>query len=96
MRGYRVSCWGEDINIGGSNLSNVNFLNIGQQMKIIGTMIDFQTRLGKMRIKKLISQFLVRHNYFEKVWLTLTQDVKEKFIDVLSDGKGMIPYKKYN
>ena len=35
-------------------------------------------------------QFLVRHDYFGKVWLSLTQDVKEKILDVLSDGKHMI------
>ena len=31
LRGYRVSCYREDINIGGSNLSNVNFSNIGNK-----------------------------------------------------------------
>ena len=36
-------------------------------------------------------QFLVRHDYFGKVWLSLKQDVKEEIIDVLSNGKDMIP-----
>ena len=41
LRGFRVSYWGEDINIGGSILSNVNFSNIDRQMKIIDAMKYF-------------------------------------------------------
>ena len=88
LRGYRVSCYGEDINIGGSNLSNVNFSKIGQQMKVIDTMKNFQTSLAqvastvtsgeKERINELMLHFWVRHEIFRKVWLTLIQDVKEK------------------
>ena len=48
LRDYRVSCWGEDINIGRSNLSNVSFSNIGQQMKIIDTMKYFQISLAQI------------------------------------------------
>ena len=67
FKGYRVLCWVEDKNIGGSNLSNVSFLNIGEQMKIIDTMKYCQTSLvqvgftvtseEKQRIKKLMLQF---------------------------------------
>ena len=48
----------------------------------------------KERIKKLMLQFLVRHYYFGKVWQALNGDVKENILDVLSDGKGMIPSEK--
>ena len=88
LRGYRVSFYGEDINIGASNLSNVNFSNIGQQMKIIDMMKYFQTSLARVastvssgekeRINELMLHFWVRHGIFRKVWLTLTQDVKGK------------------
>ena len=67
FKGYRVLCWVEDKNTGGSNLSNVSFLNIGEQMKIIDTMKYCQTSLvqvgftvtseEKQRIKKLMLQF---------------------------------------
>ena len=43
LRGYRVLCCGEDISISGSNLSNANFLSIGQAMKINDIMKYFQT-----------------------------------------------------
>ena len=48
LRDFRVSCWDEDINIGGTNLSNVNFSNIGKQMKIIDTMKYCQTSLAQI------------------------------------------------
>ena len=73
----RVSCWDEDINIGETYLSNVNFSNIGKQIKIIDIMKYFQTSLAqitstviteeKEKIKKLTFQFLVRHDYFGNV-----------------------------
>ena len=105
LRGYRVSCYGEDINIGASNLSNVNFSNIGQQMKIIDMMKYFQTSLARVastvtsgekeRINELMLHFWVRHGIFRKVWLTLTQDVKGKnYRCFIWWKKGMIPYKK--
>ena len=104
LRDFRVSCWGEDINIGGNGLSSVNFSNMGRQMKIIDTMKYFQTSLAqtastttveeKEKIKKIMLQVLVRHVYFGKVWSTLTANVREKLLDVLSSGKGMIPSEK--
>ena len=106
LRGYRVSSWSDDIKIGGSNFFNANFLNIGQQIKIIDTTKYFRTSIAqiastvtseeKERIKKLMLQFLVRHYYFIKVWQALNGGVKENILDVLSDGKGMIPSEKSN
>ena len=67
FRDYRVLHWVEDKNIGSSNLSNVSFLNIGEQMKIIDTIEYCQTSLAqvgftvtseeKQRIKKLMLRF---------------------------------------
>ena len=75
-------------------------------MKIFDTMKYFQTSLAhiassvtseeKKRIKKIMLQFLLRQDFFGKVWLTLTQYVKENILDVLSDRKGMVPYEKTN
>ena len=86
LKGYGVSYWGDNINIGGTNLSNINFSNIGTQMKIIDTMKYFHCSLAqiastatndeKAKIKKLILQFLVEHDYFGVVWQTLTEVVK--------------------
>ena len=97
LKGYRVSCWGDDINISGMNLSSVNFSNIGNQMKIIDTMEYFQCSLAqiastaaneeKPKIKKLLLQFSVRHEYFGIVWQTLTEEIKEKILNILFEGK---------
>ena len=69
-----MSCWGEDINVGGGGLSNVSFSNFGRQIKIIDTMKYFQTSVvqiastttpeEKEKIKKLILEFLTRQNLF--------------------------------
>ena len=74
------------------NLSSVNFSNIGNQMKIIDTMEYLQCSLAqiastaaneeKPKIKKLL------------IWQTLTEEIKEKILNILFEGKGMIPYEK--
>ena len=46
VKGYRASCWGtNDFNMGGSNLTTVNFANIGSQVKIIDTIKYYQSSL---------------------------------------------------
>ena len=62
FRDYRVLHWVEDKNIGSSNLSNVSFLNIGEQMKIIDTIEYCQTSLAQVGFtvtseKKLMLRF---------------------------------------
>ena len=69
-----MSCWGEDINVRGSGLSNASFSNFDRQIKIIDTMKYFQTSVvqiastttpeEKEKIKKLILEFLTRRNLF--------------------------------
>ena len=73
-RGFRMSCWGEDINVRGGGSSNISFSNFGRQIKIIDTMKYFQTSVvqiastttpeEKEKIKKLILEFLTRRNLF--------------------------------
>ena len=67
IKGYRASCWGtNDFDMGGSNLTAVNFANIGAQVKIIDTIKYYQSSLAaiaatasedeKKMIKKLTAQ----------------------------------------
>ena len=73
-RGFRMSCWDEDINVRGGGSSNISFSNFGRQIKIIDTMKYFQTSVvqiastttpeEKEKIKKLILEFLTRLNLF--------------------------------
>ena len=64
----------------------------------------FQTSLGKLAetlsadekraIQKLTVQFLTTHSYFSKVWKELSSDQKNKVIEIITGGKGIIPYEK--
>ena len=65
-------------------MTNINFANIGSQVKFIDTMKYFQVSLAKIasttteeekkKGKKLTLQFLVRHNYFGLVWKVLSEE----------------------
>ena len=100
----RLSAWKtKDINIGGTGLTNISFASI-DQLKLVETMKYFQTSLGKLAetlsadkkqaIQKLTVQFLTTHSYFSKVWRELSSDQKNKVIEIVIGGKGIIPYEK--
>ena len=92
------------MNIGRTNLTNINFANIGSQVKIIDAMKYFQvsfaqiasttTEEEKKNVKKLTLQCLVRHDYFGLVWKILSEEKGNKMIEVIADGKVLIPYEK--
>ena len=105
VKGYRSSCWGtKDLNMGGTNLTNVNFANISDQVKIIDTLKYYQTTLAnlastadefeKSNIKKNIQQFFENRNYFNQVWKSLKQENRDKILDLIAEGKGIMPYEK--
>ena len=49
VKGYRSVTWGtKDFNMGGINLTNVNFANISSQVKIIDTLKYYQTSLANI------------------------------------------------
>ena len=105
VKGYRSVCWGtKDFNMGGTNLTNVNFANIGSQVKIIDTLKYYQTTLAnitstadeieKSQIKETVQNFLLKHAYFSKIWPDVEETDKDKILDIISDGKGALPYEK--
>ena len=67
----------EDINIGGTGLTNINFASIVTQVKFISMMKYFSTSLGqlastldkveKARVEKLTFQLLNQNIYFSKL-----------------------------
>ena len=104
LKAIRLSAWKtKDINIGGTGLTNVSFASI-DQLKLIDTMKYFQTSLGKLAetlsadekraIQKLTVQFLTTHSHFSKVWKELSSNQKNKVIEIIIGGKGIIPYEK--
>lgn len=105
VKGIRASVWGtNDINIGGTGLTNINFGVIGNQVKFIITMKYFLTSLGqlmsamdvveKTKVEKLTFQLLNQHEYFTKTWRLLSESEKKQVLDITVCGKGVIPYEK--
>ena len=103
-KGIRLSVWEpKDINIGRSDLTNINFACIGNT-KFIDTMKHYQNILGELastltlieknRVEVLTKQFLMQNGYFLKTWLMLTEKQKNQVLNIIVSGKGVIPYKK--
>ena len=90
--------------IGGTNLTNVNFASIKNQKKIIDTLKYYQTTLAALTstadekeiisVKNAVTDFLTDHNYFGKIWPFVDNDKKEKLLDMIASGKGVMPYEK--
>ena len=100
----RLSAWRtKDVNIGGKNLTDINFASI-DNFKFIDTIKYYQTSLAQLsetitevereKIKTLTVQFLSTHSYFSTVWRELNLDQKNKVVDIIVGGKGVIPYEK--
>ena len=49
FKGFQTTAWNtKDINIGGTNLTNVNFANIASETKFIDTLKYYQKSLGQL------------------------------------------------
>ena len=93
----------KDVNIGGNNLTDINYASI-DNFKFIDTIKYYQTSLGQLsqtadkdekeKIRKLTLQFLKSHNYFSIIWENLTFEQREKILEIIVSGKGVIPYEK--
>ena len=76
LKGYRATTWNtKDINIGSTNLTNINFENIGGETKFIDTLKHYQKSLGhlaatlsvdeKLAVKRVAAeQFIRQHDHF--------------------------------
>ena len=76
LKGIRLSVWEtKDLNMGGTNLTNINYSTIGN-VKFIDTMKFNLTSLGKLastmtekeknNTKLLVKQILMQHKFFSK------------------------------
>ena len=104
LKAIGISVWRTRyINIGGKNLTHLNYASI-DKFKFIDTMKYYQTNLRQLfetlspkekeNISKLTIQFLNNHDYFSTVWINLTNDQRNKIIETIVSGKGVIPYEK--
>ena len=105
LKDFRATAWNtKDINIGRTNLTNINFANIASETKFIDTLKYHQKGLRqlaatlsvheKLAVKKVAEQFIRQHDHFSEIWKYLGPQQKEKFLDIIADSKGIIPYKK--
>ena len=104
LKNIRLSTWRtKDLNIGGKNLTDINFASI-DNFKFIDTIKYYQTSLSQLsetadekekeKIQKLAIQFLKKHDYFSSVWKNLTFEQRKTVVEIISSGKGVIPYEK--
>ena len=85
------------LNIGGKNLTQINFSNITGEIKSIDSLKYYQKSLAelaliltdeeKISIEKLIEHFFNQHYYFSKVWPHLNSKKKRKKFGYCIRGK---------
>ena len=90
------------MNIGGTNLTQANYGNISSEIRLIDSLKFYQRSLGelsstltdeeKIAVKKLAEKLLNEHFYFSFVWPYLSFKKKEKILEIISEGKGIVPY----
>ena len=90
LKGFQATAWGtKDINLDGTNLTNINFANISRQRnkiyrypkllsKSLGQLTATLSVNEKLAVKKLTEQFLRQHDYFSEVWKLLGPATKRK------------------
>ena len=105
IKGYRATAWGTKyLNFGGTNLTDISYGNIAGEIKFIDTLKYYQKSLGELAamlsedeknsVKHLTKQFFNQHSYFSEVWKYLGYSQKNKIIEIIAEGKGIIPYEK--
>ena len=101
MRAYiALACSSKAFNIGGTNLTQVNYGNISDDIGLIDSLKFYQRSLGelsstltaeeKIAVNNLAGKFL--NFYFLTVWPYLSLKEKEKILEIISEGKGIMPY----
>ena len=103
MKAYIASAWcSKELNIGGTNLTQANYGNITGEIRLIDSLKLYQRSLGELSstltteeknaVKNLTEKFLNEHYYFCTVWSYLSLKKKDKILEIISEGKGIIPY----
>ena len=87
---YIASVWfSKSLNIGGTNLTQINFGNIAGELILIDTLKFYQKGLAdlastlsnedKIAVKKLTERFLNEHYYFSTIWPNLNSKKRKNF-----------------
>ena len=62
----------------------------------LGQLAGTLDEIEKMRVGKLILQFLNQHSYFTRTWKMLSDSQNRQVLNIIINGKGVIPYEKIN
>ena len=103
MKAYIASAWcSKELNISGTNLTQANYGNISGEIRLIDSLKFYQRSLGELSstltaeeknaVKKLTEKFLKEDYYFSTVWPYLSLKKKDKILEIISEGNGIIPY----
>ena len=103
IKGFRAPAWKtKAISMGGNNITSLNYMSIGSEVKFIDSLKYYQQSLANLTatltdeeiraVKKLILQFITTHQYFSKIWPFLADHQRKRVLDIVSSGKGIIPY----
>ena len=103
LKAYIASAWcSKKLNVGSSSLTQANHGNISGEIKLIDSLKFHQRSLGELSstlteeeknaVKKPTEKFLNQHFYFCTIWPYLSIQKKDKILETISEGKGIIPY----
>ena len=103
LKTYIASAWcSKKLNIGGTNLTHVNYGIIDNEIRLIDSLKYYQKSLAdlsstlnpeeKRAAVKVTKQFFNQYYYFSTVWSYLTLKLQEKLLGIVTSGKGIIPY----
>ena len=62
----------------------------------LGLLAGTLDEIEKMRVGKLTLQFLNQHSYFTRTWKMLSDSQNRQVLNIIINGKGVIPYEKIN
>ena len=103
IKTFVATAWcSKKLDIGGTNLTHVNYGILENEIKLIDSMKYYQKSLAalsstlnqyeKEKVEQLTIQFFNQHSYFSTVWLYLQPKVKKEILEIITSGKGVIPY----
>ena len=103
VKGIWLCVWRtKNIAIGSSNLTNVQYANIGTQVKFIDTIKYYQQSLAslaanvddtdKQNIRTSCQKFILRRPNYAQSFANLSDEEKNWVLDYLCGGKGVLPY----
>ena len=105
IRGYRTTTWNsKDLNVGGTDLTRINFANINNTYKFVDTLKYYQQSLSQLTktateeekeaIKKVAVQYIANHDYFGTMWEKLDIVKKSMLLDIIASGKDIFLFEK--